>query len=49
MKRLMIVLELEGDKVYVVDSRELSKNAADNQQVLNLDDDELDLIGKFSL
>ena len=49
MKRLMIVLELEEDKVYVVDSRELSQNAADNQQVLNLDDDELDLIGKFSL
>ena len=49
MKRLMIVLELEGDKVYVVDSRELSKNAVDNQQVLNLDDEELDLIGKFSL
>ena len=49
MKRLMIVLELEGDKVYVVDSRVLSQNAADNQQVLNLDDDELDLIGKFSL
>lgn len=49
MKRLMIVLELEGDKVYVVDSRELSQNAADNQQVLNLEDDELDLIGKFSL
>ena len=49
MKRIMIVLELEEDKVYVVDSRELSQNTSDNQQVLNLDDDELDLIGKFSL
>ena len=49
MKRLMIVLELEEDKVYVVDSRELSQDILDNQQVLNLDDDELDLIGKFSL
>ena len=49
MKRLMIVLELEEDKVYVVDSRELSQDILDNQQVLNLDNDELDLIGKFSL
>ena len=49
MKRLMIVLEFKGDKVYVVDSKELSQNTTDNQQVLNLDDDELDLIGKFSL
>ena len=49
MKRLMIVLELEEDKVYIVDSRELSQDILDNQQVLNLDNDELDLIGKFSL
>ena len=49
MKRLMIVLEFKGDKVYVVESRELSQNAAANQQVPNLDDNELDLIGKFSL
>tara|TARA_Y100001935_G_scaffold91579_1_gene76112 strand:- start:213 stop:362 length:150 start_codon:yes stop_codon:yes gene_type:complete len=49
MKRIMIVLELEEDKVYIVDSRELSQDILDNQQVLNLDNDELDLIGKFSL
>ena len=49
MKRIMIVLELKEDEVHLVHSRELSQNIVDKQQALNLDDDELNLIGKFSL
>ena len=49
MKRIVIVLELDGDEVYIVHSREISQSTSENQKVLNLDNDELDLIGKFSL
>ena len=48
MKRVMVVLELEGGEAVVVHSKELTKNAEEIQQALNLHD-ELDVIGKFSL
>ena len=48
MKRLLVVLELEGEKAVVVHSKELIKNAEDIQKTLNLND-ELNVIGKFSL
>ena len=48
MNRVMVVLELEGGEAVVVHSKELTKNAEDIQQDLNLND-ELDVIGKFTL
>tara|TARA_Y100000593_G_scaffold90692_1_gene177687 strand:+ start:453 stop:611 length:159 start_codon:yes stop_codon:yes gene_type:complete len=52
MKRVMVVLELEGGEAVVVHSKELMQHAEDIQRELNLDDDEeddLDLKGKFCI
>tara|TARA_X000000368_G_C22900488_1_gene653883 strand:+ start:32 stop:187 length:156 start_codon:yes stop_codon:yes gene_type:complete len=49
MKRVMVVLELEGGEAVVVHSKELMQHKEDIQRELNLDDEEEeeDLVGKF--
>ncbi len=52
MKRVMVVLELEGGEAVVVHSKELMQHVEDIKRELNLEDDEeedLDLKGKFCL
>ena len=49
MKRVMVVLELEGGEAVVVHSKELIQNIEDVQQALNLGEDEVDVKGKFSI
>ena len=50
MKRVMVVLELEGGEAVVVHSKELMQHVEDVQRALNLEDDdeeEEDLVGRF--
>ena len=50
MKRVMVVLELEGGEAVVVHSKELMQHAEDIQRELNLEEDdeeEVDLVGRF--
>ena len=49
IKRVMIVLELDGEEAVVVHSKELIQNLEDLQHSLNFEDDEVDIKGKFSL
>lgn len=51
MKRVMVVLELEGGEAVVVHSKELMQHKEDIQRELNLEDDEddEDLVGRFIL
>jgi len=51
MKRVMVVLELEGGEAVVVHSKELMQQKEDIQRELNLEDEEEeeDLVGRFIL